>query len=87
MIFALWLGVSGFLLTQFDPLRLWINQAIFMAGFFGGSLLWFLILARLFQTHIKSFNENILNLGSRISAILLLLAGLAAAVVETFKLF
>lgn len=75
-VFLVWLGVIGFLLTQFREIGVLAHRWLFIAGFFGGAALWFTILSFGILHGARNWEDDKLYLLSKISAVILLIIGI-----------
>lgn len=72
-VFLIWLGVIGFLYSEFEQtLKPWFKE-FFLVGFFLGALSWFFLLAFVFLKKLEKWTQKNHALLSRLSVAVLLL--------------
>ncbi len=74
-VLLIWVGVVGFLLTHFPGVEVVADRWLFLGGFATGGCVWFVILALIILPRVRKWGEDRLYLISKVSAILLLVAG------------
>lgn len=80
-VFMLWMGLIGFILTQSAEATHQHFHYQYLAGFFGGGMIWICILCFLILPKISAWGEKPMQILSRISAVILIIC----AIVLIFK--
>ena len=83
-VFLLWVGVIGFLQTNFQETRQPWFKEFFLSGFLIGALIWFAPLTFIFLNRLKKWSEENFHLISRLSAGILALVALYLILFEKF---
>jgi threonine/homoserine/homoserine lactone efflux protein len=84
VVFLMWIGVSGFIRTNFtEAHQPWFRE-FFLVGFLVGAMLWFVPLAFIFLKKLKGWTEGNHTLVTRISGVTLLLVALFLIFFEKF---
>lgn len=84
VVFLMWVGIIGFLRTDFPEAREPWFKEFFLGGFLIGAILWFIPLAFIFLKKLKGLSEENHSFLSRISAGMLILAALYLIFFERF---